>query len=107
MKKRTLNQTWTLCLRMWRSISKKWAEGDNIYDAKRKWLIENRFFPSELESHCFFCDYNIRFYDCRGCPGQLVNKSFTCENADYNYETNPPAFYKELLRLNRIRKAKK
>lgn len=43
MKKRTLNQTWTICLRMWRSISKIWVEGDDIIELKTEWLEENGF----------------------------------------------------------------
>lgn len=105
MKKRTLNQTWTLCLRMWKRIAKEW-DGDvnnSVWDLKFKWLKENEFIG--LKGACFFCD--VAGDDCYLCPGYLVDSSFVCSNDSYDYESNPVAFYKELLRLNRIRKAKK
>ena len=113
MKKRTLNQTWILCLQMWRWIAKVWDVEKNVGELKIQWLREHGF-PSNLSdgiyNSCFFCEYNVKRKHglaCRNCPGVLVNKYFTCGNEAYNYETNPAGFYKELLRLNRIRKAKK
>lgn len=101
MKKRTLNQTWTLCLRMWRSIAKT-KNGMDVIDLKQQWVEDN-----EIEnlngSNCFFCDYAN---SCSQCPGRLVDPDFRCENPEYNYEDKPVAFYKELLRLNRIRKTR-
>lgn len=106
MKERTLNQTWTLCLRMWRSISKKWVKDElNVDFLKKEWLRENKLSVFNTDSNCFFCDYAGD--SCLICPGKLVNLLFSCMNHKYHCEDNPLAFYKELLRLNRIRKAKK
>ena len=105
MKKRTLNQTWVLCLRMWRSISKKWTGRIPIWKLKAQWLKVNGFPDYTIEEDCFFCDYT-KNSDCRQCPGKLVDRNFSCTNHDYDYENEPVAFYKEILRLNRIRKAK-
>lgn len=104
MKKRTLNQTWVLCLRMWRSISKRWTGRIPVWELKARWLKANKFPNNTIEEDCFFCDYC--FSGCSQCPGRLVDPDFSCTNEDYDYEDEPVAFYKELLRLNRIRKAK-
>ena len=107
MKKRTLNQIWTLCLRMWRSISKVWTEdGPDIHELKVRWLEENGINEDDIYCNCFFCDYAEGACLIK-CPGKLVDFHFSCDKEAYNYESNPVAFYKELLRLNRIRKVKK
>ena len=108
MKKRTLNQTWVLCLRMWRSIAKNWTERKSVSCQKRLWLMHNGFGKYEVSAGCFFCQYD-EYYNrgCRSCPGRLVDPSFDCNNEPYSFRNEPVAFYKELLRLNRIRKAKK
>ena len=108
MKKRTLNQTWTLCLRMWRWIAKEWPTTlKSISTLKSRWLSKNGFGGENIDHNCFFCDYNGNRIECRSCPGKLVNRRFGCANDAYYYLKKPGAFYKELLRLNRIRKAKK
>ena len=108
MKKRTLNQTWVLCLRMWRRISKIWVEDDfDVHLLKVRWLSENGFGNEDIYCNCFFCDFAGDSYCATRCPGKLVEHSFQCDDSAYNYEDNPVAFYKELLRLNRIRKAEK
>ena len=109
MKKRTLNQTWILCLRMWRWIAKVWTlDGPSVHDLKSLWLESNGFTKS-IDANCFFCDYNWQFENggCWSCPGRLVTSSFSCSSVTHDYETKPVAFYNELLRLNRIRKEKK
>lgn len=110
-KKLTLNQTWTLCLRMWRWIAKVWQtkgyKGMDVHDLKRMWLREHGFESSLIRAHCFFCDYKGIFGYChRACPGALVNPDFNCMEYNYDFENRPVEFYKELLRLNRIRKGK-
>lgn len=108
MKKRTLNQTWVLCLRMWRSISKKWTGRISVHILKARWLKANGFPPNTIEEDCFFCDYtNGVDAGCSQCPGCLVDPNFRCSGNDYDYEDKPVAFYAGLLRLNQIRKAKK
>lgn len=106
MKKRTLNQTWILCLRMWRWIAKPENKGKNIHTLKARWLHDNGF-VNVIRADCFFCDYNKVDSECGSCPGGLVDPDFNCCNDDYKYTGEPGAFYKELLRLNRIRKGQK
>ena len=103
MKKRTLNQTWVLCLRLYKWVAKMKAKGSRkqVCVLKNQWFYEN-LLDVKIESNCFFCDF-CKF--CDGCPGKLVDSDFNCENEDYSYNDKPIAFYKELLRLNRIRKA--
>ena len=111
MKKLTLNQTWTLCLRMWKWIASVWKEGDDVDTLKDQWLEENGF--ETIIQSCFFCDWANRGYDelrfsrCVDCPGKKVDKAFNCLDITYHYYEDPKAFYAELLRLNRIRKATK
>lgn len=111
MKYLTLNQTWVLCLRMWRWIDKEWEKGSKrktiISGLKKAWLRDNGFEVSDNESkNCFFCLYTDEI-SCKHCPGVLVDPHFRCDNLDYCWYKKPPAFYQELLRLNRIRKGKK
>jgi len=110
-KKRTLNQTWTLCLRMWRWIAKVWQTPRyrryDISDLKRIWLKKNGY-KNGLWCDCFFCDYKSRGVPCSvGCPGAMVDRNFRCTRFNYHWIRKPIEFYKELLRLNKIRKAKK
>ena len=105
MGKLTLNQTWVLCLRMWRWIAEVWKKGDNVERLKSKWLRENGFGAAGIHEHCFFCHYAPN--DCPKCPGRKVDEDFDCQDHDdYDYRM-PKSFLTELLRLNRIRKAKK
>ncbi len=113
---RTLNQTWTLCLRMWKWIKKVWRTPEyancTVHTLKRIWLDENDFQWDIISGGgCFFCDWNdenlgVSQHSCNMCPGKLVEPKFNCGNRETHYEHNPPAFYKELLRLNKIRKGK-
>ena len=109
MKTLTLNQTWTLCLRMWRWVSK---QPGSVSENKERWLNKNGFRnKSEVTGNCFFCEYAIQHYPnyfgCSGCPGKLVDEVFKCIDPAYHYAEKPKEFYQELLRLNRIRKLKK
>lgn len=109
----TLNKTWKLCLRMWKWISEEWAKELNTKSPetlKRQWLQDNGFDFREIYLECFFCEWHNRHREpaCGNCPGKLVDHSFSCTlHAGYSYNDEPVAFYKELLRLNRIRKGKK
>lgn len=106
MKKKTLNQTWVLCLRMWRHVAKVWIEdGISVEILKMKWLNENGFGEDDILSSCFFCEHIRYIVGCYSCPGRMVDPKFDCERPEYRHWSNPPAFYRELLRLNRIRKA--
>ena len=108
MKKRTLNQTWVLCLQMWKWIAKVWQTPRyrqyDVLKLKEIWLRKNGFEPECLRAHCFFCDYKGVESCHQACPGALVDSRFSCYHYDYNFEDKPVEFYKEILRLNRIRK---
>lgn len=113
-KKLTLNQTWTQCLRMWRWITEVWQtpryKRYDVGQLKKIWLKKNGFNPSTVRASCFFCEYKRRKNLCfcyTACPGALVDPDFVCDNYNYHYAYKPVEFYKELLRLNKIRKAKK
>lgn len=101
----TLDQCWSYCLRMWRWIAKEKKAGneENVHRLKIQW-IRNNSIP-EFISSCFFCLYAKD--GCHQCPAKRVDKDFGCEKLDYKYDTNPIAFYAELLRLNKIRKGVK
>ena len=105
MKERTLNQTWILCLRMWRWITKTKAENPRrwISTLKRQWLHENQI-KIVGDHDCFFCEWIDDGSSCARCPGRLIDFNFNCHREAYHYVRKPAAFYKELLRLNRIRK---
>ena len=110
-KELTLNQTWTLCLRMWRWIAKVWQtpryKRYNVEELKEIWLKKNGYKPDGLFRGCFFCDYRGILNSCQGCcPGNIVDRYFHCCSDSYLYSVYPVGFYKELLRLNRIRKGK-
>lgn len=107
MKKRTLNQTWTLCLWMWRSIAKNWNKRKSVDCQKKLWLKQNGFGKTKILADCFFCDFVGNKSFCPTCPGKLVDSRFSCTRESYNYQLKPVEFYAELLRLNRIRKEKK
>ena len=86
---------------------------------KERWRQANGFVVhGDGEKDCFFCEYtycnsgsDVDFVDnvtdCRLCPGRLVDKDFDCSNDEYEWDFKPVEFYKELLRLNKIRKGKK
>ena len=111
MKKLTLNQAWTQCLRMWKWIDKQFEEssGVTVSALKCRWLKENGYADECIVNDCFFCDYDVENGNglCSLCPGELVNKRFNCENVTYDWYSKPRKFYKKLLELNKKRKAKK
>ena len=126
MKKLTLNQTWVLCLRMWKWIASVWKKGDDVNDLKREWLTKNGYKANGIFiwNDCFFCEWAVlqrpskkdypkdekhfvKGSGCRNCPGRKINRRFNCDCAKYDYRYNPVSFYAEILRLNRIRKGKK
>ena len=115
MKRLTLNETWKQCLAMWKWIAKQIRAGDNqgIYGLKVTWVKKHGIKVDELQGNCFFCEYTRRDKhrgkrdNCRLCPARKINKLFHCNKLPYNYLLEPRAFYKELLRLNRIRLKKR
>ena len=77
MRKRTLNQTWTLCLRMWRWIAKVWQTPHykryGVYQLKKIWRKKTVF--TLYDVNVFFCDYTV-VEVCDECPGNLVDSNF-------------------------------
>ncbi len=101
MKKLTLDETWRLCLSMWRWIAKQKKEGvgTNVDNLKHEWLAKH--YPRYVQNNCFFCGYAAVF--CPKCPGRLVDESFLCDNTEYSYFGKPIKFYNKLVSLNRKR----
>jgi len=92
---------------MWRQIAKEWDGTIKVGYLKKKWLKENGFDTRSLTAGCFFCDYTKHGIGCEACPGRLVDFDFNCEDNAYHFFRRPVEFYRELLRLNKIRKNKK
>ena len=114
-KKLTLNETWRLCLKMWKWIAKQVRAGNqkSIESLKVKWL-ENNWAGGQVRAYCFFCEYTTTHFregenvGCAICPAKLVDKQFDCVDTDYNFSRCPIPFYNKLVSLNRKRlKAKK
>ena len=109
MKRYNLDQTWELCLKMWKWIAKKCKKEQCVASLKEDWLKNNGFEGGLIDSSCFFCQYasshKRRKSVCSYCPGVKVDPDFDCFNYP-NYGDNPIEFYKLLLALNRKRKKK-
>ena len=111
--KLTLNKAWELCMEQWEGwIIEQLKINDtlDIEDLKKNWCVENGY--PKIRHYCFFCEYDRQragWLDtlCLECPGRKIDENFHCENRDdYNWQETPFAFYAELKRLNRRRKAK-
>lgn len=113
MKRLTLNETWVLCLRMWKWIAGQKRKGNIkcVPILKEQWLKEHGFGRKKIRADCFFCEYAFQhreaFDTCKSCPGQIINPRFACGNTTYDYQLKPIAFYKKLVSLNKKRKKKK
>ena len=111
MKKLNLDETWKLCLQMWKWIAKQKKNGSRelVAALKKEWLCRHKIDPEKVFATCFFCAYCVRSNadTCDSCPGRKVNKDFNCRTNKYHYCQEPKKFYKELVRLNKIRLAKK
>ena len=115
MKKLNLDETWDLCLEMWKWISrqvlildKKGVEWD-IDTLKKQWVINNNIDTDSFRStHCYFCEYALtRISNCSLCPGRKIDSNFYCRDENYSFVQHPRKFYAELKRLNKIRLSKK
>ena len=127
-KRRTeLERAWYDCERLWKWVSRKWlkqrAEGKyhtEVTHLKTRWFLRH---PLKIRSgginKCFFCVYANKEWRanignrplrtegwrrCDYCPGRLVDPNFLCTNMQYNYCFLPNLFYKEIVRLNILRK---
>ena len=114
MKKRlTLNYVWAECIKMYTYVTKKRAAGDSrsVKRLKQAWLNRHGYKTDELNSDCFFCEYDERHQplvrnNCNWCPAELIDSSFSCGNEPFKWFKFPGLFLKELLRLDAIRRAK-
>ena len=124
MKRLTLDQTWTQCLKMWRCIAKQTRAAikadkgwDSVETLKAKWVDKHGLENACLCDHCFFCEYAYLATTpeecptwsekCWKCPAKKIDKDFYCKHPEYNFQSNPIAFYKKLVALNKIRLARK
>ena len=107
-----LNETWRLCLSMWRWIAEEQKRGNNklVLSLKVEWLQKHGFEEDFIENDCFFCRYAVvhkarvrNTVGCSDCPGTKVDRLFTCFDNDYSYYYKPIAFYNKLRALNRKR----
>ena len=121
MKRLNLNETWVLCLKMWKWIAmkvrvaikagKEW----DVVILKREWLSSHGFENIRIYHNCFFCEYahqhnphkDIRGEGCSLCLARKIDKEFDCQDTDYEYDQKPIAFYKKLVELNKIRLKKR
>ena len=109
MKRLTLDQAWTLCLKQWRWIAMRLKAGDGrgIESLKEEWLEKHGYNWDDVRLDCFFCQYSYqpRQKGCHGsCPGHKVDKAFRCDHPEYTYDIEPLKFYAKLLELNKRRK---
>ncbi len=110
MKRLSLDETWRLCLQMWKWIAKKIKADKNLCvgDLKAEWVKKHDF--DEIDSNCFFCEYSAKHPNKKvncNCPAKKIDKGFHCLKGEYHYEHEPIKFYKKLVKLNEIRLAKK
>jgi len=109
MKGLSIEETWKVCLRMWKWISQHWQE-DNIHDLKKKWVDKHGYVG--IHCNCFFCTYakSTGSYSERclfHCPARKVDPGFMCINSSYHFIDHPKQFYQKLVELNEIRLKKK
>lgn len=113
MKKLTLNQAWTLCLKQWKWIIEQLDAGSkDVGNLKLRWMKKSRYI--NVNSACFFCHYHVQEHkkkrsnkECGYCPGRLVSRRFDCMHSSYDYKDKPRAFYRKLLALDKKRRVKK
>ena len=108
MKKMTLDETWTNCLKMWRWIAKQRKLKPKISTEffKEEWLLKHGF--KTIDHDCFFCEYDSKYGDgCYGCPARKYDPEFHCSNRLWHWKKYPTKFYNKLVALNKIRLKKK
>ena len=111
MKRLNLNETWVLCLKMWKWVIKEFEAGNpkNVDDLKEEWCEKNGFATVEIKYHCFFCEYDRRGEnECDFCPAKKIDKMFDCKGCSkYHYFDYPRKFYKTIFQLNKLRLKKR
>ncbi len=104
----TLDETWALCLEMWKWIMENHKEFGDVMILKEKWFADNEdaIEVGAIEADCFFCEYNVsqRGSDegCECCPGKLIDDYFSCSDPNYSYFKKPKEFYAHILELHAI-----
>ncbi|KKK82643.1 hypothetical protein LCGC14_2801350 [marine sediment metagenome] len=109
MKKLTLDETWRLCLSMWKWIAKQKREGSKKtpVQLKYQWMSAHGL-EEKINADCFFCNYITANKKCDiYCPGVKIDKDFNCATSGCHWYHDPIAFYNKLVSLNRKRLAKK
>ena len=120
-KKLTLDETWELCLKMWKWIAdevtamgKQFNPRLTVESLKYEWMKENGYKLTRINHRCFLCEYDDQHINdldhidtCQACPARLVDSDFSCGNTEYEYDVQPLKFYAKLVELNKIRLAKK
>ena len=114
MKGINLDETWRLCLQMWKWIVKEWKKRIRedytdldsnflVEELKEEWLAKHKF--GYIRNTCFFCKY--AGINCSECPARKIDKRFDCMKCEYNFGYKPVEFLKKITRLNKIRLAKR
>jgi len=109
-RKRTPEQTWSKCIRMWRWIVAQIVKNPDadVVDLKCQWFSKHDPYAT-VAADCYFCEWVLRYSHgnnmCHSCPAYLVDKDFHCGNPAYNYEIKPAAFLAKIEELNKRRKA--
>lgn len=112
MKKRlTLNYVWAECIKMYTHVVKRYQPGMSVIQLKQAWLHRYGYKTEELNSDCFFCEYDERHQpairnNCNWCPGRLADSIFYCGSMGYTWSTKPNLFLKEIIRLDEKRRTK-
>ena len=113
MRKSKLDMTWEKCIAMWRWIRQQKKAGSivDVGSLKYEWLKRNDP-DADLYLNCYFCEYTFpknmkEITDCINCPGHLVDKSFYCNNREYDYNEFPIKFANKLDALYRKYKQQK
>ena len=108
MKRLTLDETWTLCMKMWRWIAKQKRNSSRLQIGRLKWVWVSSHTKDHPLASCYFCEYVVRRgLGCNACPGRKIDTDFYCKDNDYHFSSKPLAFYAKLQELNKKRKAKK
>lgn len=106
-----LDRTWESQL----SMSRWFAEQGDAGGSKWKWLKKNHF-RKPRKNDCFFCQYSIDHggtvgdkckTTCRNCPGRLADprlEMYWCQSRRRSWSTNPKAFYRRMVGLDKKRR---
>jgi len=110
-KRLTLDETWTLCLQMWKWIAGQCRKNKNaeVGILKEKWLVQHGYNPQNIRQWCFFCEYanSSGSIDICNCPAKQIKPEFSCQANRTHWCDNPLAFYRNLVSLNKKRLNKK